>query len=59
MVSCAERLLGVAERGCTFRHVKLALCADYCIRRLREARPSTAIAFLGTPTVARARDSHD
>jgi len=31
-------------------HVKLALCADYCISRLRAARPSTAVAFLCTPT---------
>lgn len=31
-------------------HVKLALCADYCIKKLREARPSTAVAFLCTPT---------
>jgi len=31
-------------------HVKLALCADYCIQRLRKARPSTAVAFLCTPT---------
>lgn len=31
-------------------HVKLALCADFCIKRLREARPSTAVAFLCTPT---------
>ena len=31
-------------------HVKLALCADYCITRLRKARPSTGVAFLCTPT---------
>lgn len=31
-------------------HVKLALCADYCISRLRQARPSTGVAFLCTPT---------
>jgi len=31
-------------------HVKLALCADYCIQRLRQARPSTGVAFLCTPT---------
>ena len=31
-------------------HVKLALCADYCIQRLRKARPSTGVAFLCTPT---------
>lgn len=31
-------------------HVKLALCADYCIARLRKARPSTGVAFLCTPT---------
>ena len=31
-------------------HVKLALCADYCIQKLRKARPSTAVAFLCTPT---------
>lgn len=31
-------------------HVKLALCADHCIKKLREARPSTAVAFLCTPT---------
>ena len=31
-------------------HVKLALCADYIIKRLRAARPSTAVAFLCTPT---------
>lgn len=31
-------------------HVKLALCADHCIKRLREARPSTSVAFLCTPT---------
>eukprot|EP00303_Exanthemachrysis_gayraliae_P003631 CAMPEP_0206016888 /NCGR_PEP_ID=MMETSP1464-20131121/23809_1 /ASSEMBLY_ACC=CAM_ASM_001124 /TAXON_ID=119497 /ORGANISM="Exanthemachrysis gayraliae, Strain RCC1523" /LENGTH=787 /DNA_ID=CAMNT_0053390719 /DNA_START=11 /DNA_END=2374 /DNA_ORIENTATION=+ len=31
-------------------HVKLALCADYCIQRLCAARPSTAVAFLCTPT---------
>jgi len=31
-------------------HVKLALCADYCIRRLRAARPATGVAFLCTPT---------
>jgi len=31
-------------------HVKLSLCADYCIARLRKARPSTGIAFLCTPT---------
>lgn len=28
----------------------MALCADFCIKRLREARPSTAVAFLCTPT---------
>jgi len=31
-------------------HVKLALCADHCIKRLREVRPSTAVSFLCTPT---------
>ena len=31
-------------------HVKLALCADYVIARLRKARPSTGVAFLCTPT---------
>ena len=31
-------------------HVKLALCADYCIKWLREVRPSTGVAFLCTPT---------
>lgn len=31
-------------------HVKLALCADHCISRLRKARPSTGVAFLCTPT---------
>jgi len=31
-------------------HVKLALCADYCIQKLRQARPSTGVAFLCTPT---------
>ena len=31
-------------------HVKLALCADYCISKLRKARPSTGVAFLCTPT---------
>ena len=31
-------------------HVKLALCADYCIQKLRKARPSTGVAFLCTPT---------
>ena len=31
-------------------HVKLALCADYVISRLRKARPSTGVAFLCTPT---------
>jgi len=31
-------------------HVKLALCADYCIARLRKARPTTGVAFLCTPT---------
>ncbi|KAL1507615.1 hypothetical protein AB1Y20_007234 [Prymnesium parvum] len=31
-------------------HVKLALCSDYCIKRLRAARPSTGVAFLCTPT---------
>jgi len=31
-------------------HVKLALCADYCIQKLRAARPSTGVAFLCTPT---------
>lgn len=31
-------------------HVKLALCADHCIQRLRAARPSTGVAFLCTPT---------
>ena len=30
--------------------VKLALCADYCIQKLRKARPSTVVAFLCTPT---------
>jgi len=30
--------------------VKLALCADHCISRLRKARPSTGVAFLCTPT---------
>lgn len=31
-------------------HVKLALCADYCIQRLCAARSSTTVAFLCTPT---------
>ncbi|KAL3904538.1 MAG: hypothetical protein SGPRY_011250, partial [Prymnesium sp.] len=31
-------------------HVKLALCADYLIARLRKSRPSTSVAFLCTPT---------
>jgi len=31
-------------------HVKLALCADHCIAKLCEARSSTAVAFLCTPT---------
>jgi len=31
-------------------HVKLALCADYIIEKLRAARPSTGVAFLCTPT---------
>jgi len=31
-------------------HVKLSLCADACIERLRKVRPSTAVAFLCTPT---------
>jgi hypothetical protein len=32
------------------KHVKLALCADAAIDALRTARPSTAVAFLCTPT---------
>ena len=31
-------------------HVKLALCADVLIQALRKERPSTAVAFLCTPT---------
>lgn len=31
-------------------HVKLALCADACIQRLQQVRPSTMLAFLCTPT---------
>lgn len=31
-------------------HVKLSLCADACIARIRTVRPSTAVAFLCTPT---------
>ena len=36
-------------------HVKLALCADYIIKRLRAARPSPAVASLCTPTDLHAR----
>ena len=30
-------------------HVKLALCADYCIQKLRKARPSTVADFYRPP----------